>query len=61
MYLYLKNVSNSVKKIVGVPGDALFRAFIKDWFGGKSDDLEALLEDIGEVTSLPITFVVKKS
>ncbi len=58
MYLYLKKVSNSVKKIVGVKGDALFRAFIKDWFGGKSDDLEALLEDIGEVTNLPITLLL---
>ncbi|MFX1520461.1 MAG: DUF2070 family protein [Promethearchaeota archaeon] len=58
MYLYLKKVSNSVKTIVGVQGDALFRAFIKDWFGGKSDDLEALLEEIGEVTSLPITIIL---
>ncbi len=58
MYLYLKNVSNSVKKIVGVHGDALFRAFVKDWFSGKGDDLEALLEDIGEVTSLPITILL---
>jgi len=58
MYLYLKKVSNSVKEIVGVQGDALFRAFIKDWFGGKSDDLEALLEDIGEVTNLPITLLL---
>jgi hypothetical protein len=44
MYLYLKRVSNTVKDIVGVPGDALFRAFTKDWFGGKSNDLEELLE-----------------
>lgn len=58
MYLYLKKVSNSVKEIVGVQGDALFSAFIKDWFGGKSDDLEALLEDIGEVTNLPITLLL---
>ncbi|MFX1465390.1 MAG: DUF2070 family protein [Promethearchaeota archaeon] len=58
MYLYLKKVSNSVKEIVGVQGDALFRAFIKDWFGGKSDDLEALLEDIGEIKNLPITLLI---
>lgn len=58
MYLYLKKVSNSVKEIVGVQGDALFSAFIKDWFGGKSDDLEALLEDVGEVTNLPITLLL---
>ena len=58
MYLYLKNVSNSVKKIVGVHGDALFRAFVKDWFSGKGDDLERLLEDIGEITSLPITILL---
>ncbi|WP_287587619.1 DUF2070 family protein [Candidatus Borrarchaeum sp.] len=58
MYLYLKKVSNSVKEIVGVQGDTLFSAFIKDWFGGKSDDLEALLEDIGEVTSLPINILL---
>lgn len=58
MYLYLKKVSDSVKEIVGVQGDALFSAFIKDWFGGKSDDLEALLEDIGEITNLPITLLL---
>ena len=58
MHLYLKKVSNSVEEIVGVQGDALFRSFIKDWFGGKSEDLEALLEDIGEITSLPITILL---
>jgi putative membrane protein len=58
MYLYLKKVSYSVEEIVGVQGDALFRSFIKDWFGGSSDDLELLLEEIGEVTSLPISILL---
>jgi len=58
MSLYLNAVSNSVKEIVGVPGDALFRSFVKDWFGGESADLEVLLEQIGEISSLPITILL---
>jgi putative membrane protein len=58
LYFSLQKVSNSVKSIVGIEGDSLFHAFVKEWFGGESNDLESHLDRLGEVTSLPVTIIL---
>jgi putative membrane protein len=47
-----------VKEAVGIEGDTLFRSFVKEWFGGESDDLESHLEHLGEIKSLPVSILL---